>query len=175
MPGGGLASTASDLVKLGTAVLASYNKIETNTSNKATSTNRNPVKINSNFDSNIPVPILAPPTTKLMLSPVAMNVEPSQYPDFRFSVSLGWMVDSGEMGPICGQNRRACFGHTGGTVGCTSVLLVFPDQSGPCDKCGARDLCDKCGARGVVVCVLLNLQDVKGIIKLGTNIAAKQF
>ena len=238
-PGGGLVSTANDLVKFGTAILASYNTIECSTSPnkkiKRTSTNLNK---NSNSTTSIPIlaspkksindnktisddqsevtsnvdnfnstkstPILAPPTTKLMLTAATSNVEPSLYPGLCFS--LGWMVDSGEQGPTCGEDRPAFFGHTGGAVGCSSVLLVFPDKSEQCevcdvceacgardvcegcarpceayrelcedwDLCEGRDLCEQCEARGVVVCVLLNLQDVKGVIKLGSNIA-RQF
>ncbi len=54
-----------------------------------------------------------------------------------------------------GRDYPMVFGHTGGAVGACSVLTIIPGEAG----------------KGVVVAVILNLQEVKGVFNLGLKVA----
>lgn len=127
--------------------------------------------------------ILHPDTTQLMLKKAVDSVNPNGNL-FGVGYGLGWFVNKDGDEVVCGERRPFCFGHTGGAIGATGVLMVVPtpttSHSYQCDGC-ERWGCDPregcgCGGEvcGVVVCVIFNLQEVEGVFTLGTDIA-KEF
>ncbi len=200
-----MVSTAKDLVKFGTAVLASYNEIEnTNISSKIhlsaesvkidgpVTTNQiadEPSQIDKpdqNRNSNNPKsnpnalnPILTATSTKLMLGKIVNAFNSTQYPNLGYS--LGWMVDEGEVGVACGEDSPLFFGHTGSAIGGSSVLLVFPDMRKcselNCDSCGLCDMCEGREECGARGVVVCVLFNLQGVNGVVNlgNNIAKQF
>jgi hypothetical protein len=80
---------------------------------------------------------------------------------------MGWFVREEKKGLMEGDNYPFFFGHTGGAVGVSSVLTIMPAED---SKEQPRNL-DGEGPQGVAVAVILNLEDVKGVSKLGSRIA----
>ena len=132
--------------------------------------------------------ILHPDTTQLMLKKAVDSVNRNRN-SYGVGYALGWFVNKGGDEVVCGEGRPFYFGHTGAAIGATSVLMVIPTpgtsrdcpadqcEGWSCEGCGCEGCgCDVCGEGtcGVVVCVIFNLQEVKGVFTLGTDIA-KEF
>lgn len=112
-----------------------------------------------------------------MLTPEVTNVsnpgknKPSPAPPIGYG--LGWFVRPAKKGLMGGIDYPLIFSHTGGAVGCSSILTIIPDQS---DSSATSEglvtppLVNR-QPKGVVVAVILNLQNVKGLFKLGVRIA----
>ena len=155
--GGGLVSTAEDLVKFGNAVLSCY---------QLSSTTISPLHTAEEGDPAVPSPrddkktVLEPSMTATMLSPVVANCRKH---DPQLAYGMGWYVRPGEEVILQGAAVPSHFGHTGSTVGASSVLRIVPSgQSGQ----------DSCDCSGIVVAVIFNLQEVKGMFSLGVDIAS---
>ena len=156
--GGGLVSTAEDLVKL--AML--YSAVTSSVAQKLYS----PLHTAEEGDPAVPSPrddkktVLEPSMTTAMLSPVVANCRKH---DPQLTYGMGWYVRPGEEVILQGAAVPSHFGHTGSAVGASSVLMIVPSgQSG-------RDSCD---CSGIVVAVIFNLQEVKGMFSLGVDIAS---
>ena len=63
-----------------------------------------------------------------------------------------------------GKDYPCVFSHTGGAVGASSVLTIVPEER----EGEGKEEGSPCG---VVVAVIFNLQEVKGVFKLGVQIA----
>ena len=75
---------------------------------------------------------------------------------------LGWMVTEEKDGFAFGKVNRFYAAHTGGAVGASSVLLIYPRKKEVLDKNGVP--------QGVVVAIICNMQSV-GLSKLAMDIA----
>lgn len=158
--GGGFISTAEDLVRFGNAVLGCYQQSTAASSSQPD----NHVAPDSPSGAS-QKSLLSPSTAAMMLSPVARHCSKK---DPELSYGMGWYVREGGERIGHGERVPSYFGHTGGAVGASSVLMVIPGE------CESRVVCDQqrsITTSGVVVAVIFNLQEVKGIFKLGYNVA----
>ena len=131
--------------------------------------------------------LLHPTTTRLMLTPCA-NLGDSQKSSFTSRpYGLGWIIWQEKKGLIGGRNYPFLFGHSGGAVGCTSALVIAPDQSDSSTNTNASAEGNDVSTsrlstlpptnpfsfrpKGVVVAVIFNLQDVNGVTNLVAKIA----
>ena len=125
--------------------------------------------------------LLQPSTTSLMLTPVVEDVSnsstspsghtPSPAPPVGYA--LGWFVRKENVGVIGGRKYPFTFSHSGGAVGACSVLTVMARGGSDEEKGCGNGSAISSPPRGVVVAVLFNLQEVKGVFKLGTRIAGE--
>ena len=127
--------------------------------------------------------LLAPATTALMLTPAVEDVNPKKASSPAappIGYGMGWFVRQEKAGLICGRDYPFVFSHTGGAIGASSVLTVIPGGRGQEPPCGGGVSTHSHGAEsgqtkphphGVAVAVIFNLQEVKGMHKLGVQIA----
>ena len=186
--GGGLYSRASDLCKLGCALLLSYQS-NANTSvpsirtffNKEThvGTETGPGVKETPF-------ILKPETVRFMWSEIVDNADFSN--NRQLGYGLGWAVQR-EGALVKGSTVSPFYvGHTGAAVGASSVLVILPSQhlehnmsanqlahqgsaEGAVYLSDVQDSIQTVSPHGVVVAVLFNLQGVRGTFYLGSKIA----
>ena len=181
--GGGLISSAPDLVRLGSALLLCYQ------SNQQTSTpsvrrlleqRKKSDDVTSDVSSSngcgtsekAPL-LLQSETVAEMWREVVKNIYFSSNP--QLSYGLGWVVRrEGERVRGAGAREPFYVGHSGAAVGASSVLVIMPSESEGVEvESGGREEGEGGGGpRGVVVAVIFNLQEVKGVFSLGSRIAA---
>lgn len=121
--------------------------------------------------------LLAPATTALMLTPAVEDVNSKRASSLTppTGYGMGWFIQREGAGLISGRDYPFVFSHTGGTIGASSVLTVIPEP--PCEggviphPHGAESGQPKPHPHGVAVAVIFNLQEVKGMYKLGMQIA----
>eukprot|EP00731_Ephydatia_muelleri_P022836 Em0015g419a len=152
--GGGFVSNAEDLVKLGSAVLASLQD------GLGTIAEQPPALPEG------PSLLLQPKTVETMWTPV-VSMGMGDFPKYQYG--LGWFVVPYRESVLCGRETPFSAGHSGGTIGATSALVVLPTRGGGAWKEGGR--CGQPAPRGVVVAVIFNLQGVRHVYKLGLKIA----
>ena len=75
---------------------------------------------------------------------------------------LSWGVSEEKTGFAFAEKHRFYAGHTGGAVGASSVLLIYPREKTSQDESNLP--------QGVVVAIICNLQSV-GLLKLATDVA----
>ena len=95
---------------------------------------------------------LKPSTMKMLWSPVELtkcgwDVDGGAY-------GMGWGVMSAIDQYGCGRQRPFYVSHTGGAIGCSSVLLVMPTDG--TDKCKNK----ASPPRGIVVAIMANMQAI---------------
>lgn len=190
--GGGLVSSAPDLCRFGSALLLCY---QSGTNSSATSLRKvleknktsNPIFDCSSSKNNVvdsPL-LLQPETVSTMWREVVSNVSSKS----QLGYALGWMIQRGGERVQGGKRVHYCVGHTGGTVGASSVLLILPNLR-TCGKMvengvGRNDVRngielnvgpdvkkEVSEPRGVVVAIICNLQQVQGFFSLGSQIAS---
>ena len=139
--GGGILSSAPDLVQLGSALLLCYQS-----SKAGPSVGSAPL-------------LLQPDTVGLMWTEVVRDIRFSSNPSVGYG--MGWVVRREGERVRGGLKEPFSVGHTGAAVGASSVLVVIPrDGDGE----------EQAVPRGVVVAVIFNLQEVKGMFSLGSQI-----
>ena len=129
----------------------------------------------------------------MMLKPAVENVRSKRKQNSNsppIGYGMGWFVRQGTKGLMFGKDYPMLFSHTGGAVGASSVLTIIPDDrrvnvllgndgvivgngskvnSNVCSEEGKGRL--KFQPQGVVVAVIFNLQEVKGVFNLGVKLA----
>ena len=118
--------------------------------------------IQSSQEAGIVKGILDHHTVVDMWKPVVTNIRFSSRVSF-LDYGMGWVMRQGDAGVVGGKGKPFCVGHTGGAVGASSVLLIVsqdPQLSAEREK-----------SCGVVVAVIFNLQEVRGMFSLGLQIA----
>ncbi|XP_072291463.1 serine beta-lactamase-like protein LACTB, mitochondrial [Eucyclogobius newberryi] len=133
-PGGGFLSTAGDLLLFGNALLYSY-------------------QIAQLKDTEGLLPGYLKPHTALELWTPVDNTEGSW--DKEGQYAQGWLVVQEQQKYGQCRKRRHYVSHTGGAVGASSVLLVYPAAKGEPCKGSSEQL-----PRGVVVTIMANMQSV---------------
>jgi len=103
-------------------------------------------------------PFLKPDTMKLLWDPVIKTSK-----DGNGMYGLGWAVMESKEEYAFAKKQRFFTSHTGGAVGASSVLLIFP-----CDKNDNTSETTK--PKGVVVAIICNMQNV-GLGKLALDVA----
>ena len=78
--------------------------------------------------------LLSHSTTMLMLTPVVEDVHKSKNKPLPLGYSLGWFVQKEKEGLLTGKRHPFYFGHSGGAVGASSILLVMPNREKEGDK-----------------------------------------
>jgi serine beta-lactamase-like protein LACTB len=181
----GLYSRASDLCKLGGALLLSYQcradtivpSIRTHLAKKETH-----VSAGAGIQGEKPF-LLEPATVKFMWSQIVNDADFSTDPQLGYG--LGWVVQREGALVKGGTVRPFCVGHTGAAVGASSVLVILPshhlqhnnsqlaiDEHCVCSEGAVSVSYGLCSSpHGVVVAVLFNLQGVRGTYSLGSQIA----
>ena len=159
--GGGLTSNAEDLVKFGNAVLACYQVKSTMASCK---------------DSDASSLLLSPKTVAMMWKPAVKNISPA---DPLLAYGMGWYIREEDPGLLCGKRKPFFVGHTGSTVGASSVMVIIPTVSQvvevPEKTAPDSVLPQQQNAipSGVTVAIIFNLQEVRGLYFLGFQVAQK--
>ena len=143
----------------------------------------------------VPKPLLEPSTVALMWKPVVEDGVSDKDPFVKYA--LGWYVKEENCETLGGRRQPFTIGHPGGAVGATSAFVILPtgaaqnlkreQKSDPVIRSpltvqdcsfkrsdlqvvvGRREAAPDCN--GVVVAVIFNLQGVKGVYKLATDIA----
>ena len=166
--GGGLFSNASDLCRLGSALLYCYQKEPSNNVLTIRSlAGQNPASNSlsrvEQFNCELPL-LLKPQTVSAMWMENVCNISQN---NLRLGYGLGWCVQREGAQVKGGKNEPFCVGHTGAAVGASSVLLILPYKQ-PALESRLRDDIIPCG---VVVAILFNLQEVHGMFSLGSRIA----
>ena len=186
--GGGLISNAEDLMKLGNALLTSY---QLNTKQKTPSHNcnkpcsvsthqqtENSISGSSELEEKSPNCILEPSTVTMMWTPVVCPNER----DSLLSYGMGWYLTEHGAGEVVGGKKRPfSAAHTGSAIGASSVLVVMSDSDASAGslewKSSNFDTVKQSkqkrgrGAQGVVVAAIFNLQEVNNVYQLGVKIA----
>jgi len=103
--------------------------------------------------------------------PPAAPAQPLPNPESPVGYGLGWYVREAKKGITGGKNYSLAFGHTGGAVGASSVLVLLPGESGKdqgthASSGGSADM-----SKGVVAAIIFNLQEVNGVFSLGLKVA----
>ncbi len=166
--GGGFISNAEDLLKFGNAMLVCYQlRKKRNTQNSQLDPDAG-----STPTSKGPTCLLDGSTTEMMWEPVVKAIS-SRNPQAQLSYGMGWLVRQGKSDVLGGRQMSFCVGHTGGTVGASSALVIVPRQqtelySIPSPEAGSSETS---APEGVTVAVLFNMQEVKGMFSLGVQIA----
>lgn len=140
--GGGILSSAPDLVRFGSALLLCYQSSQARPGRGS------------------PPLLLQPDTVGLMWTEVVRDISFSSNPSVGYG--MGWVVRREDERVRGGLKEPFCVGHTGAAVGASSVLVITPRD---------RDSDEQTVPRGVVVAVIFNLQEVKGMFSLGSQIA----
>ncbi|GAB6019367.1 hypothetical protein CHUAL_000955 [Chamberlinius hualienensis] len=146
--GGGFLSCVSDLTRFGNIMLYSYQ-------HNTTDATENEQKENN--AANMPG-FLKKETVIRLWTPNPIAKAKS---DSKTMYGMGWVIDPpNDIYGFC-KEQKLIVGHSGGAVGCSSMLLIIPQ---PCDSNNQK------GVKGVVVAILTNLQDV-GASKVAYEIA----
>lgn len=182
--GGGLYSSASDLCKLGCALLLSYQSKEITSlpSLRAHLEMKGKhVGFGTSYEGEFMEPfLLKPETIKYMWSEIVTDARFSSNP--RLGYGLGWVVQREGALVKGGIVEPFCVGHTGAAVGASSVLIVLPGKSCKDNRPVDCQLSNNANIEatvsalgtnpdGVVVSILFNLQEVRGMFSLGSKIA----
>ena len=114
--------------------------------------------LNENQKKQLP-PVLKQETMKLFWTPVIKCHE-----DRDTFAGLGWMVSEEKDGQAFGKINRFYAAHTGGAVGASSVLLIYPRKKEILTKNYVQI------PQGVVVAIVCNMQSV-GLSQLAINVA----
>ena len=186
----GLLSSAPDLVRLGSALLLCYQsnqqtstpsvrRLQENCKKSGDVTSDVSSSSGSGTSEKAPL-LLQSETVAKMWRGVVKNIRFAGIP--HLSYGLGWVVEQGEeegVGErvtVRGAGAREPFyvGHVGAAVGASSVLVIMPSQGEGVEvESGGREEREGGGSpRGVVVAVIFNLQEVKGVFSLGSRIAS---
>lgn len=157
--GGGMLSTAPDLVRFGNIMLFSYQHEDDADSTKIQLRERNAAldtKNCGNIDNTSKsVPgYLKSSTVQQIWKPVP-NTHPGWDKDALYA--MGWAVAPEKQTCGSGRKQRFCVSHTGGAVGASSVLLILPpSQEKDPNKPGHLAAPPK----GVVVAIIVNMISV---------------
>jgi len=169
--GGGFISNAKDLVRFGNALLACYQLSSISPAQKVISDD--PLQSLASQEERIFKGVLDPETVVEMWKPVATDIKFTSR-DPVLSYGMGWFLQAGDTEVVGGKAKPFCVGHTGGAVGATGVLLIVPQNPQPGeDEVSTLNAlsAETIEPRGVVVAVIFNLQEVKGMFSLGVQIA----
>lgn len=198
--GGGLASSAPDLCRLGAALLLCSQSQSNNTApslrelveQQKNSKLKGDSSSLTECNTNESPFLLKPETVSEMWREVVSSISFSRNP--RLGYGLGWVVQSEGERVKGGKKEPLCVGHTGTAVGASSVLVILPNnvpQTGEgslknevCKGCleykrgegvklgnTTKELDEEEDIRGVVVAIICNLQQVQGLFSLGSQIA----
>lgn len=192
--GGGLLSNVTDLTKFGNAMLYSYQAREYNTSTLPAissvvknnyNTSGKAGNLSKQTDDNrhsAASGYLKPETMKMIWSPAAQP-EPKWDGVTGGEYGLGWSVWTNEKVCEFGRERKFFVSHTGGAVGASSVLLVYPRENTNWESKGRiRSKAELTGnnvllppsesspPKGVVVAIVVNMVSV-GLNKTAYDIA----
>ena len=159
--GGGFISNAKDLVQFGNAMLTCYQLPEMIPATKSISDSDSHIQ-SSSQESETVKGILDHHTVIDMWKPVVTDIRFSSRGPLLY-YGMGWLMQQGDVGVVGGRVRPFCVGHTGGAVGASSVLLIVPQD--------LQLSVERPKSCGVVVAVLFNLQEVRGMFSLGLQIA----
>ena len=193
--GGGLVSSAPDLCRLGSSLLLCYQNRHNSSSPSlrrlVEQTKKSKVVSTSESCATEPPLLLQPETVAMMWTEFVHNIYFSSNP--RLSYGLGWIVQKEGERVKGGKREPFRVGHTGAAVGASSVLLILPNEPSKMkekevevglsskaledERCvtvtvgGSEGVSNVRGPTGVVVAIIFNLQQVKGMFTLSSKVA----
>lgn len=152
--GGGMLSTAPDLLRFGNTMLYSYQfQPESQSSVQA-----------GNTDGGKPGYLTAAAMRQIW-EPVTLRMSEWDKDGF---YAMGWSVVPEKQDYGCGRKQRLYISHTGASVGASSVLLILPPSRSEEEVCHGDNL--PAPPRGVVVAIIVNMISV-GLCKTALKIA----
>ena len=163
--GGGFLSTVGDLLQFGNAMLYSYQKAEAaeeEIKTKQVVYRASPFSaINNNPESAVALPpVLKPGTMKMLWTPM---IKTSKDGDGFYG--LGWAVTEEKTDYAYAKKHRFYAAHSGGAVGASSILLVYPRKK-EADLGSSNEHLPQ----GVVVAIICNMQNTS-VSKVALNVA----
>ena len=140
-------STSDDLVKFGNALLLSYNEwqrqehlqdVNSSEKSKETSNSRTTDCVNTDehqsTNRHTGRYILKPATVAMMWQPIVpVTKGVIKGAIGRICSAMGWFVEKEESSVNGGRQRLLTVSHTGGAIGCSSVLTIIPGTGGMCN------------------------------------------
>ena len=106
--------------------------------------------------------VFKPETMKTLWTPVIKTSKNGDH-----LIGLSWFVTEEKTDYAFGKKHRFYAAHTGGAVGASSVLLIYPRKL---EKDENHETAAECLPQGIVVAILCNMQNV-GMSKLALDVA----